>query len=135
MPLTEPTCVGEAPCARSGHSCTAVPAELSPDGATECLVFFGGFLGLPPGANRVTGNDMLSDLHVLVLSSPPRWSQLRPATEDLPPPRALHAACLVGSELVVTGGWGGGAVFDDTWLHVHQLLSQWVPASASRNVR
>ena len=132
MPLNEAAALGKPPSARSGHSCTALPAHLaagfSPCGAedgaqaeehAEGLLIFGGFRGSRYG-EHVTRDDMLGDVHLLLLSAPPRWIQLRPAgdpaqNQELPPPRSLHAACLVGSQLVITGGWGGGSLHADTW--------------------
>ena len=60
---------------------------------------FGGFRGSRYG-EHVTRDDMLDDVHLLVLSAPPRWLELRPAGDPMqngeqPPPRSLHAACLV----------------------------------------
>ena len=80
MPLNEAAALGEPPSARSGHSCTALPAHLSAglspcgaeDGAqaeehAEGLLIFGGFRGSRHG-EHVTRDDMLGDVHLLRLA-------------------------------------------------------------------
>ena len=54
---------------------------------------FGGFRGSRYG-EHVTRDDMLDDVHLLVLSAPPRWLELRPVGDpaqngELPPPLTL----------------------------------------------
>ena len=64
-----------------------------------------------------------------------RWSRLQ--TEGCtPPPRALHAACLLGDEFVVTGGWNGGeAQHADVWaLTLTPDACRWAPLTVDAEV-
>ena len=51
MPYARVAADGDAPCARSGHSCTVVPARDASDG--ELLLFFGGFRGSASASGRI----------------------------------------------------------------------------------
>lgn len=90
MPVHPAASVGRLPSARSGHSCTALPAHLvarlSPgedgedgqdgeDGG-EGLVVFGGCRGASHGEHGNRKDSTLNDAHVPVLSAPPRWLEL-----------------------------------------------------------
>jgi hypothetical protein len=101
-----------APAPRAGHSATVIPYYDE-----EAVLVLGGFDG-----DSVLA---LDEANVFVPSLE-RWEQLdtRPpmgAAGAAPPaPRAMHAAAMLGSTLIVHGGWGGDDVLrqDTCVLHL-----------------
>lgn len=78
------------PPARAGHSTVAVKWGQNQEFA---LVVFGGY----------DGAEVRNDLHVFTNG---RWVA-RGMLGNVPPPRAMHAACMLGDHMIVFGGWGG----------------------------
>ena len=91
---------GKGPSARSRHTCT--PVE-------HFLVIFGGL------NHRVRYNDVW-----IYDTKNKAWTELRveaSEAEDVPAPRAHHAATVVGDKLYVFGGYGGhGKAYDDMYV-------------------
>ena len=119
---TEAEAEAEA-CGRSAHTCVAVPAGLMDDEGTTLLVHAGW-----------DGHPVRDDVWVYGTHRR-RWSRLQ--TEGCtPPPRALHAACLLGDEFVVTGGWNGGeAQHADVWaLTLTPDACRWAPLTVDAEV-
>ena len=109
MPVHPAASAGRLPSARSGHSCTALPAHLvarlspSEDGQDgqdgqeveegveggEGLIVLGGCRGACHGEHGNREDSTLNDAHVPVLSAPPRWLKLLylhvPSLQNLAP--------------------------------------------------
>eukprot|EP00937_MAST-01D_sp_MAST-1D-sp2_P000687 g687.t1 len=89
-------CAGDPPAARYGHSATLIGRRM---------FVFGG---------RGQGGRLLNDMHLLDLDE---WCWVRvSATTASPAVRFDHAACAVGSRIVLFGGWDGRQCFNDLWV-------------------
>eukprot|EP01116_Phalansterium_solitarium_P024252 TRINITY_DN8833_c0_g1_i1.p1 TRINITY_DN8833_c0_g1~~TRINITY_DN8833_c0_g1_i1.p1 ORF type:complete len:272 (+),score=8.76 TRINITY_DN8833_c0_g1_i1:111-926(+) len=62
---------------------------------------------------RVAGEAILSEL---IVFDPATVSWSTPATAGTAPKREHHAACFVGSKMIVVGGWDGNKRQNDVWM-------------------
>jgi len=95
MLWSSPLCSGSVPPGLQAHSCTLVGEKL----------FIVGGMSVTLDDEAHTFVKYSNDVYVLNTSSM-GWSRLQQKGE-LPKPRAYHAAAVVGTFLVLLGGWSG----------------------------
>eukprot|EP00753_Platysulcus_tardus_P016605 PLAT5888.1.p1 GENE.PLAT5888.1~~PLAT5888.1.p1 ORF type:complete len:509 (-),score=219.31 PLAT5888.1:108-1634(-) len=105
MAWLRPKARGSAPEPRYGHSATLVERELPSGDVDAKLFFFGG---------RGRGGKLFNDIHTLDVNTW-RWRRVQVSTVG-PPPRFNHSELLVGSKIVIFGGWDGRSAFNDFWV-------------------
>ncbi|KAL1924340.1 uncharacterized protein VTP21DRAFT_7375 [Calcarisporiella thermophila] len=93
---------GPKPAARQGHTATVIG---------PFMYVFGGMSN-----NRASNEIVVFDIRSLQSPSP-SWQFIRPATEELPPPRYDHCACEADGKIYIFGGTDGEQVFNDVWCY------------------
>lgn len=118
MKWHEPKCSGDVvragparggPCARpASRFCPAQPSGRYGHSAAMVgsrMFVFGG---------RIAGGDLPKDVHYLDTTTW-EWHRVQLSTAA-PPGRLCHASTLVGTKVVVFGGWDGRRSMDDLWV-------------------
>ncbi|KAJ3342924.1 U3 small nucleolar RNA-associated protein 11 [Gonapodya sp. JEL0774] len=101
----------QMPIHREGHS-----ADIWQDrNGTQTLVVFGGKTIRDDGVEEKLADLWLCHIDGYSL----RWEEV--VTPTAPPPRSLHGSCILGSKLIVHGGWepgadGGSTPLSDMWI-------------------